>query len=62
LLIVLGSRQFQRKTPAQTISATINDPVPPLPEQPPELEEILAKALAKDPRDRYHHTGDLGRY
>jgi Tol biopolymer transport system component len=39
--------------------AIIHDPAPPLEGQPPELEEILAKALAKDPRDRYQHSGDF---
>jgi Tol biopolymer transport system component len=58
--MIAGRRPFQRKTPAETMSATINDPVPPLAEQPPELEEILAKALAKNPKDRYQHAGDLG--
>lgn len=58
--MIAGRRPFQRKTPAETMSATINDPAPPLAEQPPELEEILAKALAKDPKDRYQHSGDLG--
>ena len=58
--MIAGRRPFQRNTTAETMSATINDPAPPLAEQPPELEEILSKALAKDPKDRYQHIGDLG--
>jgi serine/threonine protein kinase/Tol biopolymer transport system component len=58
--MIAGARPFQRDTPVETMSATINDPAPPLAEQPPELEEILAKALAKDPKERYQHAGDFG--
>jgi serine/threonine protein kinase/Tol biopolymer transport system component len=54
-----GRRPFVGKSPVETLHAIINDPVPPLPAQPHELEEILARALAKDPRERYQHAGDL---
>src|SRR5262249_9069062 len=54
-----GQRPFQRNSNIETMHAIINDPAPPLANQPPELEEILAKALAKDARDRYQHAGDF---
>ncbi|HUO66495.1 MAG TPA: protein kinase [Gammaproteobacteria bacterium] len=56
--MLAGRRPFERASPVDTIHAIVHDAVPPL-EQPPELQEILAKALAKDPRDRYQHAGDL---
>src|SRR5436190_4290866 len=39
--------------------AIIHDPAPPLQRRPLELQEILDKILAKDPKDRYQHSGDL---
>ena len=58
--MLVGHRPFQGKSQVETMHAIINDPAPPLAGQPPELEEILAKALAKDPKDRYQHAGDFG--
>ncbi len=58
--MLAGRRPFQGKSPVETMHAILNDPAPPLPQYPPEIEEILAKALAKDPKDRYQHAGDLG--
>jgi len=56
---VAGQRPFRRKTQVETMSAIINDAAPPLVNQPPELQEIVDKALAKDPKDRYQHAGDF---
>jgi len=56
--MLAGRRPFERASSVDTIRAIVHEPVPPL-EQPPELQEILAKALAKDPKDRYQHAGDL---
>lgn len=58
--IIAWKRPFQRGTMAEIMSAIINDPAPPLADQPPELNEIFAKALAKNPKDRYQHAGDFG--
>jgi len=57
--MLAGTRPFRANSPAETMNAIIRDPAPPLPNQPPEMEEILAKALAKDPKDRYQHAGDF---
>ena len=54
-----GRRPFRGASRVETMNATINSAAPPL-SQPRELEDILEKALAKDPRDRYQHAGDLG--
>lgn len=56
---VTGQRPFRRKTQVETMSAIINDAAPPLVNQPPEFQDIVDKALAKDPKDRYQHAGDF---
>jgi serine/threonine protein kinase/Tol biopolymer transport system component len=58
--MLVGHRPFRGKSQVETMHAIINDPAPPLAEQPLELEEILAKALEKDPKDRFQHAGDFG--
>src|SRR5262249_25863057 len=58
--MVAGQRPFKGKTTIETLHAIINQPFPPLARQPPEFDEILAKALAKDPKDRYQNAADLG--
>jgi serine/threonine protein kinase len=57
--MLAGKRPFRGKSQVETMHAIINDPAPPL-TQPPELQEITDKALAKDPKDRYQHAGDFG--
>jgi len=58
-----GSRPFSGKSAVDTLHAIINEePVSAAernPRVPPEAIEILAKALAKDPADRYQHAGDF---
>ena len=39
--------------------AIINGAAPALTQYPPELNEIIARALARDPKERYQHAGDL---
>jgi serine/threonine protein kinase len=57
--MVTGQRPFRGKSHVETMHAIINQPLPPL-SQSPELQDILDKALAKDPNERYQHAGDLG--
>jgi serine/threonine protein kinase len=57
--MLAGQRPFRGTSQVETMHAIINDPPPPL-AQPPELEDILDKALAKDPKERYQHAGDVG--
>jgi Tol biopolymer transport system component len=57
--MLAGARPFRGKSPVETMHAIIHDPAPALAAQPPELQEILDKALAKDPKDRYQHAGDF---
>lgn len=57
--MLAGRRPFRGKSPVETMHAIINDPAPPLEGCAPELQDIFDKALAKDPKSRYHHAGDL---
>ena len=57
--MLAGTRPFRGKSQVETMHAIIHDPAPPLESVPPRLEEILEKALEKDPKDRYQHAGDL---
>jgi len=58
--MLAGTRPFRGTSTVETLHAIIHDPAPPLRAWPPELQEILDKALSKDPKDRYQHAGDLG--
>jgi Tol biopolymer transport system component len=57
--MLTGSRPFRGKSQAETMSAIINDPAPPLRTSGHRLEEILDKALEKDPKERYQSASDL---
>jgi serine/threonine protein kinase len=58
-----GRPAFRGNSTVETLHAIIHDdPVPANdlnPRLPPEAAEILAKAMAKDPRERYRHAGDF---
>ena len=56
--LLAGQRPFRGTSHVETMHAIINDLPPPL-SQPPELHDLLDRTLAKDPRDRYQHAGDL---
>jgi hypothetical protein len=59
-----GEAPFSRGTVPQTIAAHLHDP-PPRPTAlapiDPAFDAVIARALAKDPADRYRSAGDLGR-
>ena len=57
--MLTGNRPFHGKSQVETMHAIINVPAPHLAAQPAEIQEILSKALAKQPGDRYQHAGDL---
>lgn len=60
-----GTTPYARESDEATLWAHLNDPPPELsaraPEVPAAFEAIVARALAKDPDDRYPSAGDLGR-
>ncbi len=59
-----GTPPFRRDTVPATISAHLHDP-PPRPSQtdgvPEAMDAVIARALAKDPDDRFASAGDLAR-
>jgi Tol biopolymer transport system component len=55
----VGRRPFKGPSQAETMHAIIREPYAPLPSMPPELDEVLAKALAKETHERYQHVGDF---
>ncbi len=59
-----GEAPFSRGTVPQTIAAHLSDPPPrPTALAPVDaaFDAVIARALAKDPADRYRSAGDLGR-
>jgi hypothetical protein len=62
--LLTGSVPFARDTDTARIVAHVNDEPPPAstlaPALPPELDPVLARAMAKDPDERYPSAGDLG--
>ena len=61
--MIAGQRPFQGKSQAELLNSIIQARPPAITERNPtlpiELEDILAKVLAKDPSHRYQHAGDL---
>ncbi|HUR85726.1 MAG TPA: protein kinase [Solirubrobacteraceae bacterium] len=55
-----GQAPYVGESDEATLWAHLNSP-PPSESVPPEFEGVVARALAKDPSDRYPSTGDLGR-
>jgi serine/threonine protein kinase len=55
--MVTGSVPFTAETPLAVLFKHISDPLPPpsvlKPDVPPEIEKVILRALAKDPRDRF---------
>lgn len=63
--LTTGRRLFRRNNQLLTLKAIVDDSITPpsafLEDYPAQLEEILARALAKDPNDRYPTAADLRR-
>ena len=61
--MVAGERPFKGKSTIDTLHEIINREPPPVTQvnsqTPPELADILARALAKEPSERYQHAGDF---
>ncbi|HET9015312.1 MAG TPA: hypothetical protein VFN57_06930, partial [Thermomicrobiaceae bacterium] len=61
--MLVGRAPFQAPTPAAVMRMQLSDPPPPpstvAPWFPSPVEQVLMRALAKDPRDRYESVGDF---
>ncbi|HET9219492.1 MAG TPA: protein kinase, partial [Terriglobia bacterium] len=57
--MVAGTRPFAGKSHVDTMHQIIHAPAPPLANIPPRLADVVDKALAKDPKERYQNAGDL---
>ncbi|MGA2327216.1 MAG: protein kinase [Bryobacteraceae bacterium] len=62
--MVSGRRPFERDSKLSTLAAILNEEPKPVrelaPELPPELEQIIARCLRKDPARRFQHIDDVG--
>lgn len=58
-----GKPLYDRPTVLETLSAIVREPVPSLsrarPDLPPELAQIVERALAKDPAERWQSAGEM---
>jgi Protein kinase domain len=62
--VLTGSPPFHRNTAAATITAHLESPIPRVSTRariPDEFDDVVARALDKDPERRYPSAGDLGR-
>jgi serine/threonine protein kinase len=61
--LLTGQTPFHRGDTVATLYAQVQDPVPSLclirPELPPEIDRVVARALAKSPADRYARCGEF---
>jgi eukaryotic-like serine/threonine-protein kinase len=60
--LLTGERPFQSESATAEAAAHVSAPVPTISEHsdlPRELDPVFAKALAKDPRERYETAGDF---
>jgi hypothetical protein len=61
--MVTGQRPYAGETPLSVIMKLVLEPLPPArtvnPDLPPELDDVLQKAMAKLPEDRYQTAAEL---
>gem|GEM_PF-2694753 len=63
--MLTGQSPFRAQTPLALLHAHVNTPPPPprtvVPTLPPGVDDVLARALAKDPNQRFQSAGALAR-
>lgn len=59
--MLAGVLPFDGDTQASILIKHINEPPPPLPDAPPQLQRVIDRALAKDPARRFQSSSDLAR-
>jgi len=61
--LLTGARPFERESSTAEALAHVSAPIPPAsllnPELPPQVDDALARGLAKEPEHRYDSTADL---
>ena len=61
--LLTGKRPFERETSTAEAMAHVSAPIPPAsvenPDLPPEVDDVLARGLAKDPAQRYESAADF---
>lgn len=57
--LAAGRRLFEGKSEAAVYNAILNEPLPSISAGPPELEQVLRRALQKDPAQRYQSAADF---
>ena len=50
-----------RETPIAVMFKHVNEPVPPIPNTEPAIQQVALRALAKEPSERFQSTSDLAR-
>jgi streptogramin lyase len=64
--LLAGRTPFEASSPAAIMRQHLMDPPPPLrtlrPDLPAAVEDVMARALAKQPEQRYTHAGDVLQY
>jgi eukaryotic-like serine/threonine-protein kinase len=62
--MLTGRRVFERDTPAETMSAILNEDPPPVSQTaeifPASMQKIVSRCLEKKPEKRFQHASDLG--
>ena len=62
--MLTGKRAFQKDTPAETMSAILNEDPPTISQTsqvvPPPMQKIVSRCLEKKPEKRFQHASDLG--
>jgi serine/threonine protein kinase len=62
--MLTGRRAFERDTPAETMSAILNEDPPPVSQTaqtlPASMQKIVSRCLEKKPEKRFQHASDLG--
>ncbi len=62
--MLTGRRAFQKDTPAETMSAILNEDPPPASQTvqiiPASIQKIVGRCLEKKPEKRFQHASDLG--
>jgi serine/threonine-protein kinase len=57
--LATGQRLFQGKSEAAVYNSILNKPLPSIPGAPPQFEQVLRRALEKNPGDRYQSAEDF---